>query len=59
MIRSAGFALAVVITCLTWNGVRTCSSPNGYVSHESTWNGIRRRHSMSADRKHKLSPLPW
>jgi hypothetical protein len=40
MIRSAGFALAVVITCSKWNGVRTCSSPNGYVSHESTWNGI-------------------
>jgi hypothetical protein len=26
--------------CSTWNGIRTCSSPGGYVSHESTWNGI-------------------
>ena len=23
-----------------WQVIRTCSSPDGYVSHESTWNGI-------------------
>jgi hypothetical protein len=33
-------ALADTVTCSTFAGVRTCSSPGGYVSHESTWNGI-------------------
>jgi len=28
------------LTCSTFAGVRTCSSPGGYTSHESTWNGI-------------------
>lgn len=28
------------VTCSTWNGVRTCSGPDGYVGHESAWNGI-------------------
>ena len=32
--------VAAVLTCSTWQGVRTCSSPDGYVSHESTWSGI-------------------
>ena len=31
---------AETLTCSTWQGIRTCSSPDGYVSHESTWNGI-------------------
>jgi hypothetical protein len=35
MIRSAGFAVAVVITCSTWQGIRTCSGTNGYTSHET------------------------
>src|SRR5271166_5974996 len=26
--------------CSVWQGIRTCSSPGGYVSHESVWNGI-------------------
>jgi hypothetical protein len=33
-------ALADTVTCSTFTGVRTCWSPGGYVSHESTWNGI-------------------
>jgi hypothetical protein len=33
-------ALADTMTCSTFAGVRTCSSPDGYLSHESTWNGI-------------------
>jgi hypothetical protein len=33
-------ALADTVTCSMFAGVRTCSSPSGYVSHESTWNGI-------------------
>jgi hypothetical protein len=40
MIRSAGFAVAVVLTCSTWQGIRTCSSPDGYVSHETEWQGL-------------------
>jgi len=28
------------VTCSTWNGIRTCTGPGGYVSHETTWNGI-------------------
>jgi hypothetical protein len=34
MTRSATVAVAA------WQGIRTCSSRNGYVSHESTWNGV-------------------
>ena len=26
--------------CSTWNGIRTCSAPDGYVSHESQWMGV-------------------
>jgi hypothetical protein len=26
--------------CSTWRGVRTCSSPDGYTSHETQWQGI-------------------
>ena len=33
-------ALADTVTCSTWQGITTCSSPDGYVSHETTWNGI-------------------
>jgi hypothetical protein len=33
-------ASAQPLTCSTWQGMRTCTSPEGYVSHESTWNGI-------------------
>jgi hypothetical protein len=28
------------LTCSTWQGIRTCSSLGGYLSHESTWHGI-------------------
>jgi len=33
-------ALAQPLYCSVWQGIRTCSSPGGYVSHESVWNGI-------------------
>jgi hypothetical protein len=46
MIRSASF----VLTCSTWNGIRTCSSPDGYLSHESTWNGITTGDDNRGDR---------
>jgi hypothetical protein len=36
--------------CSTFAGVRTCSSPGGYVSHESTWNGITTGDDNAGDR---------
>jgi hypothetical protein len=30
-------ALADMLTCSTWLQITTCSSPGGYVSHESQW----------------------
>jgi hypothetical protein len=38
--RERASIIAVVLTCSTWQGVRTCTDSSGYVSHESTWNGI-------------------
>jgi hypothetical protein len=40
MVASITSALARPVYCSVWNGIRTCSSPDGYVSHETTWNGI-------------------
>jgi hypothetical protein len=34
-------SIADTLTCSTWNGIRTCSSPNGYVSHETEWQGFK------------------
>jgi hypothetical protein len=31
---------SATLLCSTWQGIRTCSSPDGYVSHESTWQGL-------------------
>ena len=28
------------LTCSEWQGIRTCSSPDGYVSHETQWQGF-------------------
>jgi hypothetical protein len=39
-----------MITCSIWQGVRTCSGPDGYVSHESTWNGITTGDDNQGDR---------
>jgi hypothetical protein len=33
-------ALADTVTCSMCQGITTCSSPGGYVSPETTWNGI-------------------
>ena len=44
------------VTCSTWNGVRTCSGPDGYVSHESAWNGIT---SGSDNRGDRWSTSTW
>jgi hypothetical protein len=29
-----------MLTCSTWQQITTCAGPEGYVSHETTWNGI-------------------
>jgi hypothetical protein len=26
--------------CSTWQQITTCAGPDGYVGHETTWNGI-------------------
>ena len=36
--------------CSMWQGIRTFSSPSGYVSHESTWNGITTADDNRGDR---------
>jgi hypothetical protein len=37
---AAGTLDAETLTCSRWQGITTCQSPSGCVSHESTWNGI-------------------
>jgi hypothetical protein len=36
----AGPASAEPVYCSVWQGIRTCSSPGGYVTHETTWDGL-------------------
>jgi hypothetical protein len=36
----AWLVVAAVLTCSTWQGIRTCISPNGYTSTESQWQGM-------------------
>jgi hypothetical protein len=31
---------AETLTCSMWQGMGTCSSPDGYVSHETQWQGL-------------------
>jgi hypothetical protein len=33
-------ALADPLYCSTWQDIHTCSSPDGYVSHETEWQGL-------------------
>jgi hypothetical protein len=46
----AGPASAGPVTCSTWQQITTCSSPDGYVSHETTWNGITTGSDNRGDR---------
>jgi hypothetical protein len=32
-------ASAGTLYCSTWQGIRTCSSPDGYLSRETEWQG--------------------
>jgi hypothetical protein len=40
IIAALGPAEAKSLTCSTWNGIRTCSSPEGYSSTETQWQGL-------------------
>jgi hypothetical protein len=33
-------AHAAPLYCSMWQGIRTCQSPHGYVSHETQWQGM-------------------
>jgi hypothetical protein len=37
LIQSSATLDADTLICSTWQGIRTCSSPGGYVSHETQW----------------------
>jgi hypothetical protein len=42
-------ALADPIYCSTWQQITTCSSPGGYVSHETQWTGFAATHEASTE----------
>jgi hypothetical protein len=43
-------ALADPLTCSTWNGIRTCSSPGGYTWTEWQWQGLVTGQDGAGDR---------
>jgi hypothetical protein len=40
LVQSSGALGAEALACSTWQQITTCSSPDGYLSHESTWQGL-------------------
>jgi hypothetical protein len=40
VVMLAALAHADTVTCSTWQQITTCAGPDGYVIHETTWNGI-------------------
>ena len=63
MVRIALFFVVTVapasaqpITCSTWQGMRTCTSPDGYVSHETQWQGMT---SGSDNQGNRWSTSKW
>jgi hypothetical protein len=46
-------AAVAVLTCSVWQGIRTCSGPDGYVSHESTRMGVTTGEDSDGDRWHR------
>jgi hypothetical protein len=36
----AAIIVVATLTCSTWQPITTCAGPGGYVSYETTWNGI-------------------
>jgi hypothetical protein len=51
-------ALAETLTCSTWQGITTCSSPDGYVNHETQWQGFTIGEDNHGGRQ-RLSPGDW
>ncbi len=43
-------AAVALLTCSVWQGIRTCSGPDGYVSHESTRMGVTAGEDSDGDR---------
>ena len=43
-------ALALPVYCSTWQGITTCTGPGDYVSHETTWNGLKTGDDNQGDR---------
>jgi hypothetical protein len=41
LVHSTATVDAETLTCSTWQGIRTCTSPGGYVSHEWDRGGMR------------------
>jgi hypothetical protein len=38
--RATLIVASLAIMCSTWQQITTCAGPDGYVGHETTWNGI-------------------
>jgi hypothetical protein len=49
-------ALAPPVYCSTWQLITTCAGPDGYVSYETTWNGIT---TGSGNRDGKWTRSEW
>jgi hypothetical protein len=43
-------ALVYPLYCSRWRGLTTCSSPDGYVSHETQWQGRTNGYDNQGDR---------
>ena len=41
LVQGADPLVADTVTCSTWQQITTCAGPGGYVSHETTWNGLK------------------
>jgi hypothetical protein len=40
LVHSTATVDAETLTCSTFQGIRTCSGTNGYMSHETEWQGF-------------------
>jgi hypothetical protein len=50
LVQGADPLVADTATCSTWQQITTCAGPGGYVSHETTWNGITTGSDNRGDR---------
>ena len=40
LVQSSATLDSQTLTCSMWQGIRTCSGTNGYMSHETEWQGF-------------------